>query len=102
MAKYRPRIDVGCRWEIEADTSTRARHTRTNREYWPSQESWEAGRRDFDDRRRDVAHGPVSPWVPIECARTRQGAKILASAWRESTGQRTRIVPGRGHRTRRA
>lgn len=68
---------VSCRWSVEANTDVVARtHPRPNE------------------------HRPGG-WREVYCTKTKAQAKKDAKAWREQTGQPTRVVPGAGHKTRR-
>ena len=49
-----------------------------------------------------LTKGPkAGSWQPIYCSGSKRLAKIDAKAWKESTGQKVRVVPGPGHKTRR-
>lgn len=47
-----------------------------------------------------IADTPQGP-QKIYCARRKQDAKADAKAWTAKMGQRTRVIPGEGHRSRR-
>lgn len=72
MAKRRSRRSwaTGCRWSVEADTSTGPRGTREG-------------------------------WKQIYCAASKAKAQSDARKWTSEMGQKTRVVPGEGHKTRR-
>lgn len=46
-------------------------------------------------------HIKTGEWVDIYTAKDKKKANADAAEWRAKTGQRTRVVPGAGHKTKR-